>query len=125
MVGLRERLAQGEEKEMAAAYREGRALPFGKVAALARTLLEEVARTLPQPDAAPAGAPMPAERSPLSAREREVLGLVAQGLSNKAIGRQLFLSERTVAQHLTAVFNKLGVNTRAQAVAVATQCGLL
>jgi DNA-binding NarL/FixJ family response regulator len=68
---------------------------------------------------------MPAERSPLSAREREVLGLVAQGLSNKAIGRQLFLSERTVAQHVTAIFHKLGVNTRAQAVAVATQRGLL
>ena len=125
MVGLRERLAQGEEKELATAYREGRTLPFSKVAALGLTLLEEVARTLPQLDAAPAGAPMPAERSPLSAREREVLGLVAQGLSSKAIGKQLFISERTVAQHLTTIFNKLGANTRAQAVAVATQRGLL
>ena len=68
---------------------------------------------------------MPAEWSPLSAREREVLGLVSQGLSSKAIGRQLFISERTVAQHLTAVFHKLGANTRAQAVAVAAQRGLL
>jgi predicted ATPase/DNA-binding CsgD family transcriptional regulator/DNA-binding XRE family transcriptional regulator len=133
MVELRERLARGEEKALAAAYHEGRALPFSKVAALAQTLLEEVARTLlegaartlPQPDAAPAGAPMPAERSPLSAREWEVLGLVAQGLSNKAIGRRLFLSERTVAQHVTAIFHKLGVNTRAQAVAVAARRGLL
>lgn len=43
----------------------------------------------------------------------------------KAIGRQLFISERTVAQHLTAIFNKLGVDTRAQAVAVVTQRGRL
>jgi Bacterial regulatory proteins, luxR family len=42
----------------------------------------------------------------------------------KAIGRSLFISERTVAQHLTAIFHKLGANTRAQAAAVATQCGL-
>jgi hypothetical protein len=40
-------------------------------------------------------------------------------------GRELFISERTVAQHLTTIFNKLSVNTRAQAVAVATQRGLL
>jgi NarL family two-component system response regulator YdfI len=54
-----------------------------------------------------------------------VLRLVAQGRSSKAIGRQLYISERTVAQHVHAVFNKLGVNTRAQAVAVAAQRGLL
>jgi predicted ATPase/DNA-binding CsgD family transcriptional regulator/transcriptional regulator with XRE-family HTH domain len=123
MGDLRERLARDGEGQ--AAYREGRTLPFAKVAALALTLLEEVARTLPQSNTAPAGAPMPAERGPLSAREREVLGLVARGLSSKAIGRQLFISERTVAQHLTAVFNKLGASTRAQAVAVASQRGLL
>jgi DNA-binding NarL/FixJ family response regulator len=61
----------------------------------------------------------------VAAREQEVLRLLAQGLSSKAIGRQLFISERTVAQHLTTIFNKLSVNTRAQAVAVATQRGLL
>jgi predicted ATPase/DNA-binding CsgD family transcriptional regulator/DNA-binding XRE family transcriptional regulator len=125
IVGLRERLEQGEEKELVEAYREGRALPFGKVASLALTLLEEVARTLPHPDAALSGAPMPTQRSPLSAREREVLGLVAQGLSNKAIGRLLFLSERTVSHHVSAIFHKLGANTRAQAVAEAARRGLL
>ena len=62
---------------------------------------------------------------PLSEREQEVLRLVAQGLSSKAIGRQLFLSPSTVSYHLTSVFNKLGVNTRAQAVAVAAERGLL
>ena len=131
MVELRERLAR--EGEWNAAYREGRTLPFATVAALALTLLEEVAQALPLPDteAAPNSTQLPERwpqhpnQSPLSAREREVLGLVAQGLSSKAIGRQLFISERTVSQHLTTIFNKLGANTRAQAVAVATQRGLL
>src|SRR5260221_4127864 len=46
------------------------------------------------------------------------LQLVAQGHSSKAIVYQLFISECAVALHLTAIFNKLGVNTRAQAAAV-------
>ena len=61
----------------------------------------------------------------LSEREREVLRLVEQGLSNKAVGQQLFISSRTVSQHLTSIFNKLGVNTRTQAVAVAAHRGLI
>lgn len=71
--------------------------------------------------------PLAQRRQPtreLDEREREVLRLVSQGYSNKAIGRQLFISERTVAQHLTTIFNKLGANTRAQAVGVAAQRGL-
>jgi DNA-binding CsgD family transcriptional regulator len=54
-----------------------------------------------------------------------VLRLVAQGHSSKAIGGQLVLSPSTVNYHLTAIFHKLGVNTRAQAVAEAAQRGLL
>ncbi len=61
----------------------------------------------------------------LTAREQEVLQLVAQGLSSKAIGRQLYLSSNTVNHHLSAIFTKLDVNTRAQAVAEAVQHGLL
>jgi DNA-binding NarL/FixJ family response regulator len=45
----------------------------------------------------------------LSAREREVLGLVAEGLSNRAISERLFVTERTVEAHITAVFGKLGL----------------
>ena len=119
MVELRERLAR--EGEWNAAYREGRTLPFATVAALALTLLEEVATPALGAEAVPAAG----RESPLTEREREVLGLVAQGLPSKAIGRQLSISERTVAQHLTMIFNKLSVNTRAQALAVATQRGLL
>ena len=97
-------------------------LPFAREAALALTLLEEVVQALPFPEteAASNSTQLPERwlhhpnQNPLSAREREVLGLVAQGLSSKAVGKRLFISERTVAQHLTTIFNKLGANTRAQ-----------
>jgi DNA-binding CsgD family transcriptional regulator len=63
--------------------------------------------------------------SPLSARETEVVRLVAEGLSSKEIGRRLFIAPSTVNYHLTSIFNKLGVDTRAQAVAVAARRNLL
>jgi DNA-binding NarL/FixJ family response regulator len=55
----------------------------------------------------------------LSAREREVLALVARGTSNREIARELFISEATVKTHLTHLYAKLGVKDRAAAVAVA------
>jgi DNA-binding NarL/FixJ family response regulator len=61
----------------------------------------------------------------LSSREREVLGLVAGGLSNKQIARSLGITERTVKFHVTSVFNKLGAENRAQAVAMAIQQGFV
>ncbi|EOM74303.1 DNA-binding response regulator [Rhodococcus rhodnii] len=64
-------------------------------------------------------------RTSLSAREIEVLGLVADGLSNRAIGKQLLLSEATVKSHLVHVFGKLGVNSRTSAVAYAREHGIL
>jgi len=63
--------------------------------------------------------------SVLSARERGVLRLVAAGLSNRQIAEQLSISERTVKFHVTALFNKLGAENRAQAVAIAAERGLL
>jgi DNA-binding NarL/FixJ family response regulator len=61
----------------------------------------------------------------LSARERGVLRLVAAGLSNRQIAETLSISERTVKVHVTAIFNKLGADNRAQAVALAAERGLL
>ena len=61
----------------------------------------------------------------LSARERGVLRLVAAGQSNRQIADTLSISERTVKFHVTAIFNKLGADNRAQAVALAAQRGLL
>jgi len=66
-----------------------------------------------------------AKPAPLSPREREVLAGVAAGLSNKLIGRQLALSPNTVKFHLQEAFDKLGVASRAEAVAVAMRRGEL
>lgn len=60
----------------------------------------------------------------LSDREREVLELVAQGRSNTDIARRLFLSEKTVRNHLSNIFTKLEVSNRAHAVARARDAGL-
>jgi DNA-binding NarL/FixJ family response regulator len=54
----------------------------------------------------------------LSEREQEVLGWVAQGATNKRIAAELCITERTVKAHVTNIFNKLGVNSRAEAVAL-------
>ncbi|WP_116244739.1 response regulator transcription factor [Nocardiopsis sp. FIRDI 009] len=67
-------------------------------------------------------------RSPspaLSARELEILGLLARGLSNRAISRELFISEATVKTHLVHVFDKLGVDNRTAAITTAIQRGLI
>ena len=61
----------------------------------------------------------------LSAREREVLALVAAGTSNKAIARSLRISPNTVKFHMTTLFGKLGVTTRAEAIVAAARSGEL
>jgi DNA-binding NarL/FixJ family response regulator len=55
------------------------------------------------------------EISRLTEREKEVLGLIAQGESNKNIARKLFISEKTVKNHITSIFRKLKVEDRTQA----------
>jgi DNA-binding NarL/FixJ family response regulator len=57
--------------------------------------------------------------SPLTAREREVLDLLAQGLDQNQIAKELVISPKTVATHIQHVLPKLGVHSRAQAVAIA------
>ncbi len=63
--------------------------------------------------------------SPLTAREQETLQAVARGERNKEIAYNLGITERTVKAHLTSIYNKLGVDSRAAAVAVGTQKGWL
>jgi len=64
------------------------------------------------------------ERS-LSAREIEVLALVARGISNKIIAKDLRISEATVKTHLLHIFAKLGVDDRTAAVTAAMEKGVL
>ena len=60
----------------------------------------------------------------LTGREREILGLLAHGLSNAQIAQRLSISDKTVRNHLSNVFDKLGVWTRAQAIVFAHEHGL-
>jgi DNA-binding CsgD family transcriptional regulator len=63
-------------------------------------------------------------RFDLTDREREVLGLLAQGDSNRQIARALFISDRTVAVHVSRIFDKLGVRNRTEAATVGARLGL-
>ena len=93
---------------------------------LARGVLERLGAApdlaaLDTPDA-PGGRPTPGNLSP---RELEVLRLVASGKTNKVIARQLFLSEKTVDRHVSNIFAKANVASRAAATAFAYQHGLV
>jgi DNA-binding NarL/FixJ family response regulator len=68
------------------------------------------------------GAP---QKHGLSKRELEVLRLLAAGKTNKAIGKELYVSERTIDRHVSNLFTKLGVGTRAAATAFAYENSLL
>ena len=61
----------------------------------------------------------------LSPREREVLGLLAEGLGVAAISKQLFISESTTKTHISKVYEKLGAGNRAQALMTAMRLGLI
>lgn len=61
----------------------------------------------------------------ITPREHEILGLIAEGLSNREIGERLFVSENTVKTHSSRVFEKLGVNRRVQAVQKGRELGLI
>jgi len=76
---------------------------------------------VPQGTAARSAAPP----EPLSAREAQILALLAEGLVNKQIATRLGISRHTVKTHLAALFHKLGVSTRAEAVAAGARAGVI
>src|SRR5215212_12250578 len=61
----------------------------------------------------------------LTSREVEVLGLVATGLTNAQVAKELFLSPRTIQRHLNSIYHKLGVSSRAAATRFAVEHGLV
>jgi DNA-binding NarL/FixJ family response regulator len=74
---------------------------------------------------AKAAVPINGIPNPLSAREIEILGLVAEGMSNREIGDRLVISEGTVKNHLTNILSKLGARDRMQATIKAKELGIL
>jgi non-specific serine/threonine protein kinase len=105
-----------------AALREGRSLSFVQISELVALVLNDV-----EADglSAEKSSGKRRQHTILSQREEEVLRLVAEGLTNKEIARQLIVTENTVKTHVTSLFNKLGVDSRARAVAVAANEGRL
>ena len=87
---------------------------------VARRVLEEFARSVP-----PARVPSAGLDEPLSGRELDVLRLLAGGLSNREIGRELHLTEGTVKNYVTGVLQKLGARDRTQAALRGRELGLL
>jgi DNA-binding NarL/FixJ family response regulator len=85
-----------------------------------RRLLEQFSSNLPGGEQTP-----PPSLSSLTDREREILTLLASGLSNAELGARLFLSEPTIKTHLSSIFRKLGVRDRVQAVIAAYDTGLV
>ena len=106
------------EAAFAQSWVAGRALSLEQAVAEAATLADELAAPPPARSA-------PSQPTGLSEREAEVLQLLAAGLSDKQIAARLAVSEHTARYHVTAIRNKLGADTRAQAVALAAQRGLL
>jgi DNA-binding NarL/FixJ family response regulator len=87
--------------------------------AVTRAVIEEFTRRAPGP------APATPALDELTAREREVLALLARGLSNAEIGQRLVVSDGTVKTHVAHVLGKLGLRDRVQAVILAYEAGVV
>jgi DNA-binding CsgD family transcriptional regulator len=105
--------------EVSAAYRTAARLGAGPL----REALEALARR----GRLDAGLPARVQQvvTSLTAREREVLALLARGRTNRQIGRTLFISEKTASAHVSNILAKLGASGRTEAVAIAHRRGLL
>jgi DNA-binding NarL/FixJ family response regulator len=86
---------------------------------ITRRLIEEFVRRPPP------GQTTPIQLDELTERERDVLGLIARGLSNPEIGAELFISEATVKTHVNHLLQKLDLRDRVQAVVLAYETGLV
>ena len=116
---LRNRMGEGS---FLRAWQAGQSFPVEKVIQTAIELLETPYRPESGDRQLAGGAWAP---EPLTERQRQVISLVAEGLTNQEIAGRLFITERTVRFHITSIFNKLGADNRAQAVAIANRTGIL
>jgi DNA-binding NarL/FixJ family response regulator len=93
---------------------------------LGATPLKEALEALARRGRLEAGLPVPVRvDQTLTARERDVLALLARGRTNRQIGRTLFISEKTASVHVSNILGKLGASGRTEAVAIASRRGLV
>ena len=112
--------AEAAQQQMKSILRGGAPIdPF-----IAREILRQIAASEHE-DAVIAPQSSEAEPSLLTAREKEILNLVAQGLSNREIAEQLFVSRYTVESHIKHIYRKLSVTKRTKAVSAARSLGIL
>lgn len=122
---------QGTMSDAIEALREGRAFDFLQKPLRDLKYLNEAidkAFAHKQAKAAPRQTgplSLPAHIEPLSAREVEIIGLLSQGIDNREIADRLILSEKTVKNHLTRIYEKLKVSNRTQAVILCQQYGII
>jgi DNA-binding NarL/FixJ family response regulator len=89
------------------------------------TFVTQMARRDMRRDVVPDTPPLAPAQRPLSAREQEVLALLVRGLPNKEIAYLLFISDRTARCHDQAIYRKLAVTNRTEAVGVALRRGIV
>ena len=109
-----------EERAWEAARMEGRAMSHEQ--ALEYALSGEEPHVVPAPKPQP---PVGVQPGVLTSREGEVADLVAQGMSNRQIAQELFLSERTIENHVSKILGKLRLVSRAEIAAWATHQRLI
>ncbi len=119
--------SSGERAAAAAPLAAAHATAEALGAAPLRTEIQALARRArldPTPPPRPP-APSAADEAGLTAREAEVLALLADGLTNREIAARLFISQKTVAAHMAHIFGKLDVHTRVEAAARAQRLGVV
>jgi len=89
--------------------------------AVAGQVVRRAVAPLAERESPPANSPALAE---LTAREREILRLLAQGLDNAAIAHRLVVTRRTVQNHISNIYSKLGTSSRTEVALLAIRCGL-
>ena len=91
---------------------------------LDRAMIATILRERSRPDVANGRSAEAAKIATLTERERQVIGLIGEGLKNREIAERMYISEATVRHHLTSIFNKLGVADRLELVIYAYQHNL-
>ncbi len=116
--------------ELSAALAYARGAPARPLEADIRKLARQARLVVEPPATATCGEVAPAPRATetdpwrLSARERDVLALVAEGRTNREIGEVLFITDKTASSHVTHILDKLGVSSRVEAALLAAAAGI-